>query len=196
MLLYCATSNPGKIEEFSNYAKDLGKNGIEIAMLPGILAISAPEESGQTFLENAIIKAQYYSQFAPGLVFAEDSGISVDALNGAPGVYSARYAGTDATDTANLELLLERMKGVTDRRAHYASVIALARDGAVVATTDGRVDGLIAEETRGSNGFGYDPLFFHPKMGCTFGEIDRRTKQSLSHRGLAMQALLRLVSEL
>jgi XTP/dITP diphosphohydrolase len=195
MLLYCATSNPGKILEFSNYARGLGNDGIAITMLPGIQAIQAPEESGKTFSENAIIKARYYSQFAPGFVFAEDSGLSVDALQGAPGVYSARFAGPGATDAANLELLLERMRGIVDRRAHYACVIALARDGAVVTTAEGRADGFIAEEPRGSNGFGYDPVFFHPGLGCTFGETDRRAKQTVSHRGLAMRALIEQLSK-
>ena len=186
MILYCATSNPGKLREF----RAASGAGIDIESLPGLRGIAPPEETGDTFEANAAQKAIYYSNLTDQMVFVDDSGLSVDVLGGAPGVYSARYAGPDATDEANNRLLLERMRGVTDRRARYVCVIALARGGELIRTFRAEVEGQLLTEPRGTNGFGYDPLFYYPPFGCGFGEIDPDRKQSVSHRGEALRALL------
>ena len=129
MKISCATGNPGKLREFRLAGELLN---VDVEALPDLKSISAPEETGATFEENACLKAAYYSRFAPGLLFADDSGLAVDALDGAPGVYSARYAGEHATDEANNQLVLERMAGHTDRTARFVCVIALAKGGEVV----------------------------------------------------------------
>jgi len=199
--LYAATTNPGKLGDFRTAA---AAHTIEIDPLPGLDRILPPEESGATFAENATLKAIYYSQFAPGeLVLADDSGLEVDALNGEPGVRSARFAadagyvdspdaGTDNTDVWNNITLLKRMATVPDgqRAARYHCVLVAARNGLVVDTADGSVEGVILGAPRGTGGFGYDPLFYLPGLDCTMAEIDLETKLSLSHRGRAIAALL------
>lgn len=187
MTLYCATGNPGKLREFQ-LAGELLQIGIE--PLAGLKEIAAPEENGATFEENARIKAAYYSRFAPGPLFADDSGLEVDALNGAPGVYSARYAGPHATDLANNELLLQRLGDNPNRSARFVCVIALAEAGEVRQTFRGKVEGEILHAARGPGGFGYDPLFYYPPFGCSFGEVDGPKKFDVSHRGKALRALL------
>jgi XTP/dITP diphosphohydrolase len=184
--LYCATTNPGKLLEFRIAASA----GVEIEPLPGIERVPPCEETGVTFEENAIQKACYYGTYCRGYLFAEDSGLEVGALGGAPGVYSARFAGANATDRQNNELLLERLRTVDDRSAKYVCVIALARAGEVVRTFRGEVEGLILDEPRGSGGFGYDPLFFFLPFGSTFAEVSREQKQTVSHRGRAVKELL------
>jgi len=185
--VYCASGNPGKLREFRLAGELLG---IEVEPLPGIESIAAPEETGATFEENACIKASYYSALAPGPLFADDSGLEVDALGGAPGVYSARYAGEHATDAANNRLLLERLEEHKDRTARFVCVIALAEAGRVMKTFRGTVEGEILREARGPAGFGYDPLFYHPEFGCSFGEVDGEKKFAVSHRGNALRAML------
>lgn len=187
MRIYCATGNPGKLREFQ-LAGDLLHIGVD--PLAGLKDIMPPEENGATFEENARIKAAYYSRFAPGPLFADDSGLEVDALNGAPGVYSARYAGPHATDIANNELLLQRLGGQSNRRARFVCVIALAEAGEVRQTFRGEVEGEILLAARGPGGFGYDPLFYYPPFGCSFGEVDGSKKFDVSHRGQALRALL------
>lgn len=187
MTIFCATGNPGKLREFRLAGELLG---IDIAPLPNLKDIPAPEETGATFEENARLKAEYYSRFAPGPLFADDSGLEADALGGEPGVYSARYAGEGAGDQANNRLLLNRIAGKANRAAHFVCVIALARDGKTEATFRGTVEGEILDETRGPGGFGYDPLFYYPPFGCTFGEVDGERKFGVSHRGNAFRELL------
>jgi XTP/dITP diphosphohydrolase len=186
LTVYCATSNPGKLREFQLAAPDF-----DVRPLPQ--PIPPPEEHGATFEENAIAKASYYGRFAAqfkdGYLFSDDSGLEVDALGGAPGVHSARYAGPDATDGANNALLLERLKGVTDRRARFVCVIALVRNGDLVRTFRGSVEGRILEAPRGTGGFGYDPLFYHDAFGCTFGEAPIGDKMLVSHRAQALGAM-------
>jgi XTP/dITP diphosphohydrolase len=182
--LYCATTNRGKLREFQ-----LALDSFQVETLPGLGSIPVCEETGATFEENAIQKALYYSKHCDGLLFVDDSGIEVDALNGAPGVYSARFAGPDATDEANNRLVLERMRGVPDRTARFVCVVALAESGGLVRTFRGAVEGFLTEEPRGANGFGYDPLFFYPPFGCTFGEAPLERKMEVSHRGRALRAL-------
>jgi XTP/dITP diphosphohydrolase len=184
MTLYCATKNPGKLREFQAAAGD-----IAILPLPGLNTIPAPEETGATFTDNAILKARYYSRFAPGLLFADDSGLVVDALGGEPGVYSARYAGAHATDAQNNALLLERLRGVANRAARFVCVIALAHAGQLITTFEGVVHGHIIDTPRGANGFGYDPIFFYPPLNRTIAEIDTADKFHISHRGAALSQL-------
>lgn len=182
MKLFCATTNPGKLREFRLACGA----GIEIEPLdPG----EPVEESGTTFEENARLKAEAYSQRVDGWVFAEDSGLEVEALDGRPGVYSARYAGEGATDERNNERLLEELSGVDERQARYVAVIALARGGVVEATFRGEVEGEILTERRGAGGFGYDPLFFYPPFGATFAEVAAEKKFEVSHRRRALEAM-------
>ncbi len=182
MTVSCATSNPGKLREFQLAAPDF-----DVRSLPR--HVHPPEEHGETFEENAIAKAEYYGGFAEGYLFADDSGLEVDALGGAPGVHSARYAGPEATDADNNRLLLERLAGVRDRRARFVCCIALVKDGKLVRTFRGAVEGRILDAPRGSGGFGYDPLFYYEPYGCTFGEAPIGDKMLVSHRAQALQAM-------
>jgi XTP/dITP diphosphohydrolase len=123
-------------------------------------------------------------------LFVDDSGLEVDALGGAPGVYSARYAGPDATGEVNNRLLLDRMRGVPERTSRFVCVVALAESRRMLGTFRAAVEGHLTEEPRGANGFGYDPLFYYPPFGCTFGEATAEQKFAVSHRGQALRALL------
>jgi XTP/dITP diphosphohydrolase len=187
MKVYCATGNAGKLREFRLAGELLG---IEVERLPGLGSFIAPQETGATFEDNATLKAVYYSQFAPGPLFADDSGLEVDALGGAPGVYSARYAGEQATDADNNRLLLERLSGQQNRKARFVCVVALAEGGELRQTFRGEIEGEILRAARGSAGFGYDALFYHAPFGLTFGEVDGPEKFHVSHRGKALRALL------
>jgi XTP/dITP diphosphohydrolase len=189
--IHCATGNPGKLREFQLAGQLLG---IDVEPVEGLKSIPAPEETGATFEENARLKAEYYSKFAPGLVFADDSGLEVDSLDGAPGVYSARYAGEGATDAANNELLLANVADKVDRTARFVCVIALAEAGKTIQTFRGEVEGRILAEAQGPGGFGYDPLFFYPPFACSFGEVDDALKFSVSHRGNALREMLHYLS--
>ena len=191
MTVYFATGNPGKLREFRLAAE---QGGIQVETVPGFADLPPCAETGATFEANAIQKAEYYGRRAPGPLFADDSGLEVDALGGAPGVYSARFAGPDATDDANNQLLLERMRGVRDRSARFVCVIALVDGGRLLQTFRGAVEGAILEEPRGPNGFGYDPLFYYPPFGCSFGEAAPERKLTVSHRGAALRALFRYLS--
>ena len=185
MRIYCATTNPGKLREFRLALAD----SFDVASLPGLGSLPPCQETGATFEENAVQKALYYSKHCDGLLFVDDSGLQVDSLAGAPGVYSARYAGPDATDEANNRLLLDRMCGVRERTARFVCVVALAESGSLVCTFRGVVEGRLAEEPRGANGFGYDPLFYYPPFGCTFGEAPLEEKMKASHRSKALRAM-------
>jgi XTP/dITP diphosphohydrolase len=185
--LYCATGNAGKLREF-RMAADSTRVGIEL--LPGFRQLSAAVEDGATFEENAIKKALHYGPHAAGKLFADDSGLEVEALGGAPGVYSARFSGPQATDETNNRLLLEKLRGVANRQARFVCKIALVEGARLVGVYHGAVEGAILDEPRGSGGFGYDPLFYCPVFGCTFGEATAEQKFSLSHRGQAVRAML------
>jgi XTP/dITP diphosphohydrolase len=201
--IYAATTSAGKLRDFRAAAQAYS---LKIEPLPEMGKIPAVAEDGDTFAANATLKAVYYSRFAFGaLVLADDSGLEVDALRGAPGVRSARFAAdsglvdspdaNDNTDVWNNMVLLQRMAGVPHgrRTARYKCVLAAARDGAVCHTAEGSVEGLILEAPRGVGGFGYDPIFYLPELGKTMAEIDLETKLSLSHRGRAIAALLPLI---
>jgi XTP/dITP diphosphohydrolase len=198
--LFTATTNQGKLRDFRAAASAFPA---DIEPLPGLDRIAAPEEDGDTFAANAALKATYYSRFAPGeLVLADDSGLEVDALNGAPGVRSARFAAdsglvdspdaNDNTDVWNNIVLLQRMANVpADRRTgRYRCVLACARDGEILETAEGSVEGMVLGAPRGTSGFGYDPLFYLPSFDRTMAEIDIETKLKVSHRGRALAALL------
>ena len=191
MRIYCATGNAGKLREFRLAAELLG---IDIEPLADLKSIQAPEEHGATFEENARLKAEYYSRFAPGPLFADDSGLEVDALAGEPGVRSARYAGPEATDQKNNRMLLKKLGDNPRRTGRFVCVIALAEGGDVRRTFRGEVEGEILREPRGPGGFGYDPLFYYPPFGCTFGEVDGPKKFDVSHRGKALRALLKYLA--
>jgi XTP/dITP diphosphohydrolase len=186
--VYCATGNPGKLREFRLAAE---RFGVDIVELPDFKQIPACEETGRTFEENAVLKARYYGQHAPGRLFADDSGLEVDALDGQPGVVSARYAGPGATDAMNNALLLGNLRGREDRRARFVCVIALVNRGELIRTFRGVVEGEMIEEPRGAEGFGYDPLFYYPPYGRSFGEISAEEKMAVSHRGKALTGLFR-----
>ncbi len=186
-VLYACSTNAGKLREFALYST---RSKYTIEPLPRLKEIPPPEEDGLTFEENASLKAAYYSHHTSELVFADDSGIEVDALGGEPGVYSARFAGRNATDQANNELLLSRLAGSASRTARFVCVIALARAGRVIRTFHGSVEGDILTEPKGRNGFGYDPLFFYPPFDASFAEVSGEKKFLVSHRGQALRGLL------
>ena len=192
---WCATGNPGKLREFRLAGHVLQ---IEVEPLPDLKTIEPPEETGDTFEANAILKAEFYSQFASGPLFADDSGLAVDALGGAPGVLSARYAnsglaGHDA-DEANNQLVLKNLAAHGDRTARFVCVIALAEKGKVIRTFRGEVEGQLLHEAKGPGGFGYDPLFYYPPFGCTFGEAASERKFDVSHRGNALRQMLQYLT--
>jgi len=183
--LYCATTNRGKLREFQMALE----SSFHVESLPDLASIQPCEETGTTFEENAIQKALYYSKHCDECLFVDDSGLEVDALGGAPGVYSARFAGANATDESNNQLLLDRMRGVSDRTARFVCVVALAESGRLLRTFRGEVEGQIATEPRGTNGFGYDPIFFYPPFGCTFGQAPLDRKMDVSHRSQVLRAM-------
>ncbi len=202
MTLYIATSNPGKLRDFATVVTQ----HVSLTPLPNLNEIDAPLEDQLTFEGNARLKAIYYSRHAPGcIVIADDSGLEVDALQGEPGVHSARYAEdhhfagppSSTPDERNNLYLLQSLRDIPaeNRQARYRCVIAAARDGSVLATGDGSVEGKILAAPRGANGFGYDPLFYLPDYGSTMAELDIATKLGFSHRGRAFRALLEALAQ-
>ena len=198
--IYVASSNPGKLRDFAAAAAIFE---VAIAELPGLREIPPPPEDGATFEANAREKALAYSHVRPGLlVLADDSGLEVDALAGEPGARSARsaedagFAG-EGWDRNNAYLVARlRASGTPEPwPARYRCALALARDGLVLRTAEGTVEGEVRDEPRGRGGFGYDPLFWLPELGLTMAEIELATKQTLSHRGRALRALLERMAE-
>jgi XTP/dITP diphosphohydrolase len=203
MRLFIATSNPGKLRDFAHAAA--GAEGVHVEPLAGLAGIPAPAEDGLTFEANAREKAVYYSRYAPGeLVIADDSGLEVACLDDGPGVRSARFAEdqvqgsgfpamlVSTVDERNNVALLRALNGVPEhcRRGRYRCVLALARDGEVLATADGALEGRILKAPRGDAGFGYDPLFLLPQIGKTMAEVDMAVRLEVSHRGRALRRLL------
>jgi len=197
MHLYLATTNPGKLRDFA----DALTPGYSLSPLPGIADMPVPEETADSFEGNARIKAEAYSRAAPGrLILADDSGLEVDALGGVPGVRSARFADDRGfktnrplpTDQRNNLCLLDALASTreAERTGRYRCVLALARDGEVLMTTAGAVEGEIMAVPRGAGGFGYDPLFLLPDEGLTMAEIPADERHHFSHRGRALAALL------
>ena len=190
--LYLASSNPGKLEEFRALAGPVSSTTpLELDLVPDFKSLPAFEESAPTFAENATGKALHYSRFCDEPVFADDSGLVVPSLGGAPGVQSARYAGPKATaEQCNSKLLAAmRDKVGAARRAYFVCAIALAHRGHALAIVTDRADGEILLEPRGDAGFGYDPLFYFPPLKRSFAEISREEKNKYSHRGRAFHKL-------
>lgn len=183
--LLIATNNAGKTAEIKAI---LGDFYDEVVSLKDAGILLEVEEDGESFEENAIKKAREAAAVAGCDVLADDSGLCVDALAGAPGIYSARYAGENATDAQNNEKLLAALNGMQDRTARFVCVVALV-SGGNVTTARGEIEGVIAAEPSGSGGFGYDPLFYVPDMGQTFAQIPSDIKNTLSHRARALGAL-------
>jgi XTP/dITP diphosphohydrolase len=197
--LFFASSNPGKLAEYCELASSSGSSlVVELALLPDFEALPAFEEKAPTFAENAAGKALHYSRFQNGLVFADDSGLVVPALGGAPGVHSARYAGPQATNSQRVEKLLGEMRGKTgpERAAYFVCAIALAERGRAKVIVTDHGDGEILEAPRGSGGFGYDPVFYFPALGKTFAEMPAEEKNQRSHRGKAFRRLLAALSSM
>jgi len=197
-----ATSNAGKLRDFAGAARP---HGIEIAGIPNFAAIPTVVEDGQTFEANARKKAEEYSVHVPGqIVVADDSGLEIDALGGAPGVHSARYAAPDlhgkepheadanTDDDANNARVIRELKDVPPekRTGRFVCVLAAARDGKTLATFRGTAEGIILDAPRGTNGFGYDPLFYFPQIRKTFAELSAEEKAGYSHRGVAFRRFL------
>jgi|WetSurMetagenome_2_1015567.scaffolds.fasta_scaffold199146_1 XTP/dITP diphosphohydrolase len=184
-----ATRNVGKMREFRNLLAPLGSTILSL----GDLSIDAePEESGATFAENARLKAVAYSQYTQFPVLADDSGLEVAALGGRPGIHSARYAGPGASDSERVHKLLNQLSG-KGREARFVCALALAHGGRLMLETEGGCAGIITEEPRGTNGFGYDPIFFFPSLGKTYAELDEVEKNIISHRSRAVAAFLSLI---
>jgi XTP/dITP diphosphohydrolase len=191
--LVLASSNPGKLREFSRLLTPLG---IDV-VAQGDLGIAEADEPHVTFLENALAKARHVSARAKLPALADDSGICVDALNGAPGVQSARYAGEPKSDARNNAKLVAALSGVADRRAHYTCVLVLVRGPAdpEPLVAEGTWCGTIADEPRGTGGFGYDPHFRDKESGLSGAEMPLEMKNAVSHRGKAMRALIARLNE-
>lgn len=189
--LLVASSNPGKVREYRALA--LAANvPVELDLIPDFDAAPAYEEVASTFGENAAGKALHYSHFAKGLVLADDSGLVVPALGGAPGVYSARYAGPNASDGDRVRKLLLAMSGKTgeERRAQFVCVLVIAEAGEARGVFSASAEGELLEAPRGVHGFGYDPIFFFPALGKTYAEISGEEKNLYSHRGKAFRKAL------
>jgi XTP/dITP diphosphohydrolase len=190
-----ASNNAGKVREINQL---LAGAGIEVVS-QSTFDIAEAEETGLTFVENAILKARNAALYSELPAIADDSGIEVDALKGAPGIYSARYAGIGARDEDNLQKLLHEMKDVheLDRSARFQCVMVYMRHAydPTPLICQGTWEGRIMSEPRGENGFGYDPVFFIPERNCCAAELDAETKNSLSHRGQALRKLLKAFTE-
>ena len=185
MKFILATYNPGKLREM---AAILSQYGVEVVSPADVGIIVDVEETGTTFAENAMLKAKAICAAADLPAIADDSGLCVDALNGGPGVYSARYGGEGLDDKGRYTLLLQNMRGQTTRAAHFACAIACAFPNGDELTAEGRCDGTIAFAPMGEGGFGYDPVFFVPEKAKTFGQLTAEEKSAISHRGKALKA--------
>lgn len=192
--LLLATTNPGKIREIKKLLRGLGFKLESLADYPefGVFL-----ERGKTFEENSRGKSLFYSRHYPGLVLAEDSGLEVDALNGKPGVRSARFAGPKATDSQNINKLLHLLKKIprNKRKARFVCVITLAKKGRVIRRFEGQVRGTIIDSPQGNGGFGYDPIFYYPPLRKTFAQLSPEEKNAVSHRGRALRKLRKFLAK-
>ncbi|GAC1622923.1 MAG: XTP/dITP diphosphatase [Candidatus Acidiferrum sp.] len=192
-----ASSNAGKLKEFTILAQGVPRGtNLKLFLMPEFASLPSFEENAPTFAENAAGKALHYSRFCDKLVFADDSGLVVPALHGAPGVFSARYAGPGASDAQKMQKLREELQGKsgTERNAYFVCAIVLALRGRVRAVVTDRADGEIVMEQRGAGGFGYDPVFYLPLLKKTFAELSAEEKHLHSHRGKAFRRLLATMS--
>lgn len=194
--IYLASSNPGKLAEFRALAAAASSIPVVLELIPNFDSLPSFEESAPTFAENAAGKALHYSRLRDGLVFADDSGLVVPSLGGAPGVHSARYAGAGATNSQRIQKLLGAMQSKmgSERAAYFVCAIALAEQGRAIAVVTDRVEGEILEAPRGSGGFGYDPVFYFAPLKKTFAELSAQEKNQHSHRGKAFRMLLTALS--
>ena len=186
MHLLIATTNPGKLREIEVILEGVPVTLHTLAEFPGV---EEPEETGETFEANARLKALYYAAATGMLTAADDSGLEIDALGGAPGVHSARWHGSDYT--FKFQKIREALdaQGLVTSPARFVCCVALAQDGRVIHETRGTIEGRIADTPAGTNGFGYDPIFFYPPLGLTLAQLDRDQKSQVSHRGQAFSAL-------
>jgi len=186
--LLLATTNQGKIKELEARLNSLP---LGIFSLKDLQLTQIFPEEGKTFMENARGKSLYYSRYWKNLTLAEDSGIEIDYLKGAPGVYSSRFAGPNATDEDNLQKVLQLLDRITpeERKARFVSCMVLSRSGRIVTEIQEHADGMITSEKKGQEGFGYDPIFFYPPLGKTFAELSSDQKNTVSHRGRALDKL-------
>jgi XTP/dITP diphosphohydrolase len=195
-----ATRNPGKLREYRDLLADLstGTESLEWVLLTDIGIETDVEETGQTFEENARLKAAAYSQMSGLLTLADDSGLEVDALDGAPGIKSARYAGPGASDGDRYRKLLHELEGIPleARTARFRCVVAVSTPEGEIHTASGDCPGQIAFEPRGSFGFGYDPVFYMPDRGLTMAELPPEIKNQISHRARALEAIKPTLSDL
>lgn len=191
MKIIAATTNKGKVREFQEI---LGKLGYQVVSMHDEGIDVEVEETGSTFAENALIKARAVSLLCDSPVIADDSGLCVDALDGAPGIYSARFAGVEATDADRNIKLLEVMEQEENRKAHYVASIALIFPDGREIVTEGTVDGEILREEIGTGGFGYDPLFMCTEIGKCFGIATPEEKNAVSHRGRALAELFEILA--
>jgi XTP/dITP diphosphohydrolase len=192
--LLVATTNAGKLREIREVLADLP---VEIRALSDGPPVREPEETGRTFEENARAKALYYAEACEGLVVAEDSGLEIDALGGAPGVHSARFAADVAPTYPEKFAVISRMlaeRHAPESPARFACALALARRDSILFEARGTIEGHITSPPRGSGGFGYDPIFFYPPFGCTLAEVPQERKSSVSHRGQAFRRLREYLS--
>ena len=185
-LLVLATRNPGKTREIRELLKDFP---VKIKNLDDFGPTPDVEEDGTTFDENAFKKASFMAKILGLPALADDSGLEVEALGGAPGIHSARYAGPSATDQEKTAKLLQAMEGKANRAATFTCVISIAIPSGVALTYEGRCEGLITEAPAGDNGFGYDPVFYYPPMQRTFAQLSSEEKNRVSHRGKALAEL-------
>lgn len=192
MKIIAATKNKGKIAEFQ---KILGKLGLEIVSQADAGIDVDVEETGSSFAENALLKARAVAMFCDAPVLADDSGLCVDALDGRPGIYSARYAGENATDAEKMEKLLDELQGNPVRTARFISVVALVLPDGEEITAEGVVEGEITETVQGAGGFGYDPIFYCPEIEKTFGMAEPAEKNAISHRGRALENLYQKLAD-
>jgi XTP/dITP diphosphohydrolase len=191
--LFLASSNPGKLKEYRVLAENAALSApLELALLPEFESLPVFAENAPTFAENAAGKALHYSRFQGGMVFADDSGLVVPSLGGAPGVHSARFAGAGAANSQRIEKLLREMrdKQSEERAAHFVCAIAVARKGRALAVVTDCVEGEILQSPRGAGGFGYDPVFYFAALKKTFAELSEEEKNQYSHRGKAFRKLL------
>lgn len=195
MKLVLATHNEGKVRELRELLAGTGYDVVSLAEYPHVPEVI---EDGDTFRANAVKKARQVAAAVGEIALADDSGLEVDYLNGAPGVHSARFAGTGHDDAANNQKLLKLLQGVPPekRTARFRCVVAVATPDGRVETAEGTCEGLIIDEPRGENGFGYDPLFWVSEYGKTFAELDGTTKNSISHRGQALQKVQSILTKL
>lgn len=194
--LFAASSNQGKLREYCRMA-EAASAPVQLKLVPRFDSLPPFDEIWPTFTENAAGKALHYSRLAPGILIADDSGLVVPALGGAPGVQSARYAGPGASDADRVQKLVSEMRGKqgADRQARFVCVIAAAEAGKVRGLFSASAEGIVLEEPRGQSGFGYDPIFLFPPVGKTFAELSREEKNLHSHRGKAFRKAMEFLLE-